>query len=109
MSNVARRPTMLPRSVPDDIDVCEKARGVVQLPHSLQWSGPRRRYDLAIPADRARVYEQVLRERTEQDLRRFIRVDALIALLGDLWRRPATDERVGAKHCYGGNGAILRL
>jgi hypothetical protein len=85
MSNAARRPTMPPRSIPEDIDLCEKARGLVQLPHSIQWSGPRRWYDLDVLADRARVYEQVLREGTEQDIRRFIDVAELVAMWDELY------------------------
>ena len=43
-----------------------------------------RRYDLADRRDRARVYEQVLREGTEDDVRRYIVVDDLIDLWDDL-------------------------
>lgn len=46
-------------------------------------------YDLSVRRDRARVYEQVLREGTEEDVRRFIDVDELI----DLW-----DELVIPRH-----------
>lgn len=47
----------------------------------VRWSGPPRLYDLADPSDRARVYEQVLTDGTEDDVRFYIEVDELI----DLW------------------------
>lgn len=74
-----------PPAIPDDLDdpSIEKASGVVELPLHVQWSG-RRRYDLSDPADRARVYELVLREGDEDDVRRFVRVDALVELWDDL-------------------------
>ncbi len=70
-------------AVPDDVDSAdvEKAGGVVELPLHIRWSGPPRRYDLSDRRQRARVYEQVLREGNEDDVRRFVRVDDLI----DLW------------------------
>ncbi len=49
-----------------------------------RWSGPRRSYDLSDRQDRARVYEQVLREGTDDDVRRFIRLDELADLWDDL-------------------------
>ena len=69
--------------MPDDLDVAdvEKVTGVVELPLHIRWSGPARRYDLADRQQRARVYEQVLREGNEDDVRRFIQADELI----DLW------------------------
>lgn len=72
-----------PVALPDDLDErgAEKARGVVELPAHVRWSGPPRRYDLSDRRDRARVYEQVLREGTDDDVRRFIEVDELL----DLW------------------------
>jgi len=68
-----------PVAVPDDVDDPrhEKASGIVQLPSNVRWSGPPKTYDLDDPADRARVYEQVLREGTDDDVRRFIDVDEL--------------------------------
>ena len=47
------------------------ASGRVHLPLHLDWSSGRE-YDLDDPADRARVYETVLREGTFDDLRTFI-------------------------------------
>lgn len=72
-------PDPRPVAVPDDVDDPrhEKASGVVQLPSNVRWSGPPKTYDLDDPIDRARVYEQVLREGTEDDVRHFIDVDVL--------------------------------
>jgi hypothetical protein len=67
----------------------EKVSGVVELPPHIRWSGPPRRYDLADRQQRARVYEQVLREGNDDDVRRFIRTDDLI----DMW-----DELVLPRH-----------
>src|SRR3954467_303391 len=71
-----------PVAVPDDVDDPRhvKASGVVRLPSNVRWSGPPKTYDLDDPVDRARLYEQVLREGTDDDVRRFIDVDVLEAL-----------------------------
>lgn len=71
-----------PVAVPDDVDDPRhvKASGVVQLPHNVRWSGPPKTYDLDDPVDLARVYEQVLREGTDDDVRQFIDVDVLTRL-----------------------------
>lgn len=41
-------------------------------------------YDLDDPADRARVYEQVLREGTEDDVRYYVRSEDLVAQWDEL-------------------------
>lgn len=72
-----------PYVVPDRLwrlDVAAAFAAVV-LPGHLHWSGPSRTYRMADRADRARVYEIVLREGTEPDLVTY--VDG--ALLVDLW------------------------
>ncbi len=75
--------TTRPVAIPDEIaDAHEsKAVGVVALPPHIRWSGPSRTYDLDNRRDRARVYEQVLREGSEDDVRHFVRIDDLV----DLW------------------------
>lgn len=75
-----------PPAIPDDLDdsATDKASGVVELPLRVQWSGPRRTYDLDDRADRKRVYELVLREGTEDDVRRFVRRTDLEDLWDDL-------------------------
>lgn len=90
MERLTRAIAQVP-ALPDDLDDgdFEKVSGVVELPAHVRWSGPPRRYDLADRQQRARVYEQVLREGNEDDVRRFIRVDDLI----DMW-----DELVLPRH-----------
>ncbi|MCZ7590045.1 MAG: hypothetical protein M5U27_14570 [Gaiella sp.] len=76
-------PAARPVAVPEDLDdpALPKARGRIGLPLHVRWSGPSIVYDLDDRADRARVYEQVLREGTEDDVRYY--VDA--AQLRELW------------------------
>jgi hypothetical protein len=70
-------------AIPDDIDALGvvKASGLAELPLWVRWSGPPRRYDLADRRDRARVYEQVLAEDTDEDVRLYVVIEDLI----DLW------------------------
>lgn len=75
------RPPAIPHDLADPS--VEKADGVVELPLHVQWSG-RRSYDLSDRADRSRAYELVLWEGTEDDVRRFVRLDALEELWDDL-------------------------
>lgn len=72
-------PDSRPVSIPDDADdpSVVKASGRVELPVHIRWSGPRIVYDLSIPAERARVYEQVLREGTLDDVRFYIDISQL--------------------------------
>lgn len=81
-----------PVAVPDDVDDPRhaKARGRVALPHNVRWSGPARSYDLDDRLDRNRVYEQVLREGTDDDVRRFIDVE----VLADAWDELVLPARV---------------
>jgi hypothetical protein len=76
-------PAARPVAVPEDLDDpgVVKAAGRVELPLHVRWSGPPITYDLAERADRARVYEQVLREGTVDDVRFYIEADLLL----DLW------------------------
>jgi hypothetical protein len=62
----------------------DKAHGRVQLPLRIRWSGHPKAYDLNLRADRIRVYEQVLREGTEHDIRHYIDLDELVELWNDL-------------------------
>ncbi len=56
-----------------------KASGLVQLPLWVEWSGEAPlTYDLDDPVERNRVYEIVLREGTDEDVRRFIDVDVVV-------------------------------
>ena len=69
-----------------------KARGRVELPLHIRWSGPPVAYDLDDRADRARVYEQVLREGTEDDVRFYVEEDHLLELWDELVLPPAVRE-----------------
>ena len=79
-----------PVAVPADVDNprVEKASGVIELPIHVSWSGPRIHWDLADRRQRARVYEIVLSEGTDDDVRWFIDVDQLVDLWDDLWLAP---------------------
>lgn len=79
-------PGARPVAVPDDAGDSgqPKARGVVTLPFHVPWSEPSLAYDLGLRSDRLRVYEQVLREGTEDDVRAYIDVDRLLDLFDDL-------------------------
>jgi hypothetical protein len=50
----------------------------------VRWSGPALSYNLDDRADRARVYEQVLREGTEDDVRFYVEADSLLELWDEL-------------------------
>lgn len=73
----------LPPEIPDDVDDprLAKAHGVVTLPRRVNWSRTDPTYDLGERSQRARVYEQVLREGTADDVRFYIDIDLLL----DLW------------------------
>jgi hypothetical protein len=79
-------PASRPVAVPHDIEDSNllKASGQVELPFHIRWSGPGLTYDLTDRADRARVYEQVLREGTDEDVCYFIDIDVLLDLWGEL-------------------------
>lgn len=79
-------PQARPVAVPDDLHDPSVARatGRIELPLHIRWSGPPITYDLADRADRARVYEQVLREGTEGDVRFYVEADHLLELWDEL-------------------------
>lgn len=79
-------PASRPVAIPDDIDdpSLTKAIGVVVLPLHIAWSEPTLTYDLNRRADRLRVYEQVLREGTEDDVRYYIDIGELARVFGEL-------------------------
>ena len=72
--------------MPEDLDTpsTRKASGVIELPFHVRWSEPFVTYDLGRREDRIRVYEQVLREGTEDDVRYYIDPDELQVLFEDL-------------------------
>ncbi len=80
--SAAVRPVAVPTNLSDTGP--DLADGVVELPIHIRWSGPPRSYDMNRRRDRARVYEQVLREGDEHDVRRFVRATDLVELWADL-------------------------
>jgi hypothetical protein len=87
-------PAARPVAVPDDLadTALPKARGRIELPRHIRWSGPPITYDLDDRADRARVYEQVLREGTEDDVRYYVDADELRDLWDELVLPPPVRE-----------------
>ena len=83
-----------------------KATGVVELPFHVRWSDPSITYDLEQRADRIRVYEQVLREGTEDDVRLYIDVDELVELFYELVL-PPTVRRAWAGWLLRHRGLVL--
>lgn len=89
MANTRTRelgPAVRPVAVPDDLEdpSLPKASGRVELPLHIRWSGPPITYDLDDRSDRARVYEQVLREGTEDDVRLYVDAVQLRELFDEL-------------------------
>jgi hypothetical protein len=85
MERTTRAVAQIP-AVPEDLDATDAEEGHrpgrASTPRTVEW--PVARYDLGDRRDRARVYEQVLREGNDDDVRRFIRVDDLIELWDEL-------------------------
>ena len=79
-------PASRPVAIPDDVDdpTIRKASGVIELPLHIAWSEPALAYDLDRRADRLRVYEQVLREGTDADVRYYIDVEELARVFDEL-------------------------
>lgn len=84
----------LPPEIPDDVDdvSVDKARGVGTLPRWIDWSSDDPTFDLADRWQRIRIYEQVLREGTAEDVRHFIDVDVLLDLWDELILPPAVSR-----------------
>ena len=83
-----------------------KASGTVELPFHVRWSEPSISYDLGQRSDRVRVYEQVLREGTEEDVRLYIEVDELVELFNELML-PPTVRRAWADWLLRHRGVVL--
>ena len=79
-------PAARPVAVPEDLDApsVPRASGRIELPLHIRWSAPPLIYDFDDRADRARVYEQVLREGTEDDIRHYVDPDQLRDLFDEL-------------------------
>ena len=70
-----------PVHVPDLSETRSQVAGVVHLPLHLSWSGEGYGYDMSDRRDRARLYERVLTEGTEDDIVFYVDLD----LLADVW------------------------
>jgi hypothetical protein len=79
-------PFVRPVELPEDVDdrAVPKASGLIRLPLHVRWSGPPKTYDLDDRRDRSRVYEQVMREGTAEDIRFYIDTEELLDLWDDL-------------------------
>ncbi len=91
-------PATRPVAIPDDVadPTVPKATGRVELPPNVRWSDPPVIYDMAERRDRISVYEQVLTEGTEADVRFFIDVGQLVDLWDDLVLSPRVRTAWGA-------------
>jgi hypothetical protein len=72
-------------AIPDDVDEVQKRGGRIELPLRVSWSGARRSWDLRDKRQRIQVYEMVLTDGTDDDVRTFIDVDELIRLWPELY------------------------
>jgi hypothetical protein len=77
-----------PVAVPDDLDDAAPIAGTVRLPLAVRWSGEPIDFDLANPRHLRSVYEQVLREGTDDDVRRYIRASTLVEIWNELYLPP---------------------
>jgi hypothetical protein len=73
-----RRPVAIPEDVGDP--GFTRSRGVVELPLHVYWSSPSRTWDLDDERQLERVYELVLTDGTDEDVRRFIDLDQLMSM-----------------------------
>ena len=80
----AKYPVSAPAEGPIAAATAAKASAAVALPLHLPWSEPSITYDLRRRTDRLRVYEQVLREGTEDDVRYYIDADELALVFDEL-------------------------
>jgi hypothetical protein len=80
-------PASRPVAIPDDFATSteNKASGIIRLPNRIRWSSPDLTFDMNIASDRHRVYELVLVEGSEEDVRHYVRLDELIVVWGDIF------------------------
>jgi len=73
-----------PYAVPETLErLTGPGSGTVVLPGWLDWS-PRRSYDLSDPAALRLMYEQVIQEGRETDLKAYLNVDLLVQVWPEL-------------------------
>ena len=82
-----------PVATPDDIGdpSIKKASGVVELPIHLDWSHSGT-FDIEDEHERRWLYQRVLTEGTEDDVRHYIRLDELLAMWDTIWLSPHVAE-----------------
>ncbi|HTX01866.1 MAG TPA: hypothetical protein VMD59_23990 [Acidimicrobiales bacterium] len=71
-------------ALPEYFDDGARVTGRITLPLHVRWSDPELSYDLDDPHERRMVYEQVLVEGTEDDVRRFVDPDVLLHEFSEL-------------------------
>ncbi|WP_419854875.1 hypothetical protein [Candidatus Poriferisodalis sp.] len=78
-----------PVEIPDDLGERPVAvrSGRVKLPNHIAWSG-QGEYDLDDPRGRERVYELVMTEGSEEDVRACIDLDVLLGMWDTMWLAP---------------------
>lgn len=64
----------------------------MKLPKRIAWSG-QPEYDLDDPKDRERVYELVMTEGTEDDVRTYIDLEVLLTMWDTMWLAPHVREQ----------------
>ena len=97
-----------PVALSDEFDGVQQMEdgGIVSLPNHVFWSGPARTWNLNDRHQRIQVYELVLTEGTEEDVRRFIDLEVLMDLWADLWL-PAHVRIAWSQHIRNLRGVVL--
>ena len=83
-----------PVEIPDDLGERPAAvrSGRVQLPSHIAWSG-QGEYDLDDPRGREHVYELVMTEGNEDDVRTYVDLDVLLGMWDTMWIAPYVREQ----------------
>ena len=83
-----------PVEIPDDLadGAVAPLGGRVKLPNRIAWSG-QGEFDLDSRRDRMYVYQLVMTEGAEDDVRRYIDLDHLLEMWPDMWLSPHVRER----------------
>jgi hypothetical protein len=68
------------------------ASGIVELPLRLYWSDDHRRFDLADESDRRLLYQIVLTEGTDEDVREFLHWPTMLMIWDELWLPAAVHD-----------------
>jgi hypothetical protein len=97
-------PASRPVAIPDDFATLtdDKASGVIRLPNRIRWSIPDLTFNMDEAADRQRVYELELVDRSEEDIRHYVGLDELIAVWSDIFLpahvRASWQKRFAIRH-----------